>query len=174
MIYLEVLLGFLMVGSFAFGGAYGAIPLIRDVVMHYGWLTEERFTYLVAVSESTPGPIMVNLATYIGSNQGGLLGAMIATFSVVTPSFLMMLLVVTILNKVLENPYTKAALRGIKACIMGVIVATGVGMIVKNLSIDLNAVTMDYSALLITALLIAVSVLYKKIRKKKYAFVNNE
>ena len=66
MIYLELFLGFLYVGCFAFGGAYGAIPLIRDVVLNYGWLTEEELTYMIAVSESTPGPIMINLATYVG------------------------------------------------------------------------------------------------------------
>ena len=74
MIYLDLFLGFLKVGCFAFGGAYGAIPLIRDVVMSYGWLRDEMLTYMIAVSESTPGPIMVNLATYIGSNQAGFLG----------------------------------------------------------------------------------------------------
>ena len=75
MIYLDLFLGFLKVGCFAFGGAYGAIPLIRDVVMSYGWLSDEMLTYMIAVSESTPGPIMVNLATYVGSSQAGFLGA---------------------------------------------------------------------------------------------------
>ena len=70
MIYWQLFIGFLQVGCFAFGGAYGAIPLIRDVVLANGWLTEEKLTYMIAVSESTPGPIMVNLATYVGSSQG--------------------------------------------------------------------------------------------------------
>ena len=65
MIYLDLLLGFLKVGCFAFGGAYGAIPMIRDVVLSYGWRSDEALTYMIAVSESTPGPIMVNLATYV-------------------------------------------------------------------------------------------------------------
>ena len=63
-------------------GAYGAIPLIRDVVLSYGWLSDEALTYMIAVSESTPGPIMVNLATYVGSSQAGLLGAVLATLAV--------------------------------------------------------------------------------------------
>ena len=88
MIYLDLLLGFLRVGCFAFGGAYGAIPLIRDVVLSYGWLTDEQLSYMIAVSESTPGPIMVNMATYIGSSQAGLTGALIATFFVVLPILL--------------------------------------------------------------------------------------
>ena len=87
MICLDLFLGFLKVGCFAFGGAYGAIPLIRDIVMSYGWLNDEMLTYMIAVSESTPGPIMVNLATYIGSSQAGLPGALIATSAVVLPSF---------------------------------------------------------------------------------------
>ncbi|MBP5653677.1 MAG: chromate transporter, partial [Lachnospiraceae bacterium] len=66
MIYLELLIGFLVVGLFSFGGAYGAIPLIRDVVLYYGWLDEEVIMDMIAVSESTPGPITVNLATYVG------------------------------------------------------------------------------------------------------------
>ena len=67
MILLELFIGFLKVGCFAFGGAYGAIPLIREVVLSYGWIGEEELSYMIAVSESTPGPIMINMATYIGS-----------------------------------------------------------------------------------------------------------
>jgi chromate transport protein ChrA len=87
MIYLDLLIGFLEVGLFSFGGAYAAIPLIRDVVLAHGWMDDEMISYMIAVSESTPGPIMVNLATYIGSNKGGLLGAVIATTAVVLPAF---------------------------------------------------------------------------------------
>ena len=93
MIYLDLFLGFLKVGCFLFGGAYGAIPLIRDVVRSYGWLDDEMLTYMIAVSESTPGPIIVNMATYIGSNQAGFLGALLATTAVVLPSFLFILLI---------------------------------------------------------------------------------
>ena len=111
MIYLDLFLGFLKVGCFAFGGAYGAIPLIRDVVMSYGWLSDEMLTYMIAVSESTPGPIMVNLATYIGSNQAGFLGAVIATLAVVLPSFLIILLVTALLKTALKNKYVQAVLK---------------------------------------------------------------
>ena len=88
MTYLELLIGFLKVGCFSFGGAYGAIPLIRDVVMSYGWMNEEELTYMIAVSESTPGPIMVNLATFVGNTQGGIIGAILATLAVVLPCVL--------------------------------------------------------------------------------------
>ena len=88
MIYLDLFLSFLKVGTFSFGGAYGAIPIIRDMVLAHGWLTDEKLTYMIAVSESTPGPIMVNLATYVGNTQGGFLRAFLATLGVVLPSFL--------------------------------------------------------------------------------------
>ena len=99
---LELFWGFLKVGLFAFGGAYGAIPLIRDVVLSYGWLNDEMLTYMIAVSESTPGPIMVNLATYIGSSQAGLPGALIATSAVVLPSFSIILLITAVLKNAIR------------------------------------------------------------------------
>ena len=79
MIYIDLLIGFLEVGLFSFGGGYAAIPLIRDVVTAHGWIDDEMLTYMIAVSESTPGPIMVNLATYVGSAKAGILGAVTAT-----------------------------------------------------------------------------------------------
>ncbi len=139
MIYLDLFLGFLRVGCFAFGGAYGAIPLIRDVVLSYGWIDEETLTYMIAVSESTPGPIMVNLATYIGSSQAGLAGSVIATLAVVLPSFLIILLVVTLLGNLLKNPYVQALLRGLKPCMIGIILATGVYMTVSHAAEDRKA-----------------------------------
>ena len=149
MIYLDLFIGFLKVGLFAFGGAYGAISLIRDIVLSYGWLSEEMITYMIGVSESTPGPIMINLATYVGSSQGGVLGAMLATFAVVLPSFITILLVMIILKKVLKNPYVQAALRGMKSCVIGIILATGVFMMLqpcfgslKNISVDMTAIIM--------------------------------
>ena len=105
MIYADLLIGFLKVGLFAFGGAYGAIPLIRDVVLSYGWLDDEMLAYMIAVSESTPGPIMVNLATYVGSSQAGFWGALIATTAVVLPSFLFILLIMALLKKLLKKTY---------------------------------------------------------------------
>ena len=132
MILPELFIGFLKVGCFAFGGAYGAIPLIRDVVLSYGWLDDEMLTYMIAVSESTPGPIMVNLATYVGSSQAGILGSLVATLAVVLPSFIIILLVTALLKAVLRDPYVQAILRGLKPCMIGIILATGIYMIIRN------------------------------------------
>ena len=167
MIYLDLFLGFLKVGCFAFGGAYGAIPLIRDVVMSYGWLNDEMLTYMIAVSESTPGPIMVNLATYIGSSQAGFLGASIATLAVVLPSFLIILLVTALLKTALKNKYVQAILRGLKPCVIGIVLATGIYMVLKNCFVTISDVTVNLNAVIISALLIASMFGYKHLKKKK-------
>ena len=167
MILLQLFVGFLKVGCFAFGGAYSAIPLIRDVVMSYGWLDDEALTYMIAVSESTPGPIMVNLATYVGSRQAGVMGALLATLAVVLPSFLIILLVMGAMKSAMKNAYVKAALSGIKPCMIGVILSTGVYMIFKNCIAPVEYMALDVRALLVTALLFGCISVYPKITKKK-------
>ncbi len=167
MIYLDLFLGFLKVACFAFGGAYGAIPLIRDVVMSYGWLSDEMLTYMIAVSESTPGPIMINLATYIGSNQAGFLGAVIATLAVVLPSFLIILLVTALLKTALKNKYVQAILRGLKPCVIGIVLATGIYMVLGNCFGTVSAIKVNVQSIIITALLVASMFGYKHFAKKK-------
>ena len=93
MIYLELFLTFLQIGAFSFGGGYGMISLIREKVLTYGWLAEEEMLNMIAVAESTPGPIAVNMATFVGSSQGGFLGALLATLGVVLPSFIIILVI---------------------------------------------------------------------------------
>jgi chromate transporter len=153
MIFFDLFIGFLKVGLFAFGGAYGAIPLIRDVVLSYGWIEDEMLAYMIAVSESTPGPIMVNLATYVGSSQAGFWGALIATTAVVLPSFIIVLLIMILLNKVLKNPYVQAILRGLKPCIIGIILATGAFMILQHCFGSIRELSIDITAILMTAVL---------------------
>lgn len=165
MILLDLFLGFLKVGCFSFGGAYAAIPLIRDIVLSYGWLDDEMLAYMIAVSESTPGPIMVNLATYVGSSQAGFLGAMMATFAVVLPSFLIVLAVTAVLSKVIKNKYVQATLRGMKPSMIGIILATGCWMIFKNL-FDNSVEEISIRSVIITAILGAVYFGQKKIVKR--------
>ncbi len=152
MIYLELLIGFLKIGIFSFGGAYGAIPLIREVVLSYGWIDEEKLSYMIAVSESTPGPIMVNMATYIGSDRAGIPGALTATFAVVLPAFLIVIILTLLLKGLIKNGAFKASLGSLKNCVTGVILATGAYMIlinciggVKDISVDIPAVLLTFS-----------------------------
>lgn len=167
MIYLDLFLGFLRVGCFAFGGAYGAIPLIRDVVLSYGWLSDETLTYIIAVSESTPGPIMVNLATYVGSSQAGMLGSVIATLAVILPSFIVTLVVMAILQNVLKNKYVQAVLNGLKPCIIGIIIATGLYIIISNCILNTAGTPISIQAIIVMVVLMAASLLSKYVFKKK-------
>ena len=167
MSYLDLLFGFLKVGCFAFGGGYGAIPLIRDVVTSYGWMDDEMLSYMIAVSESTPGPIMVNLATYIGSNQGGILGAAIATTAVILPSFFIILLITALLKNALKNKYVQAILRGLKPCIVGIVLATGIYMVFENCFGDVSSLVLNPQTIIITLLLIVAKFGYKHFTKKK-------
>ena len=157
MIYWELFVGFLKVGLFSFGGGYAAIPLIRDVVMSYGWLSEDMLTYMIAVSESTPGPIMVNLATYVGISQGGMPGALVATFAAVLPAFFIIIGIIVFLQHLLTNPYVNAILQGLKSCVTGIILATGVHMVSKNcLPADGGSPVPDLRAVVVTAVLAGV------------------
>ena len=165
MIYLDLFWGFLKVGLFSFGGAYAAIPLIREVVLSYGWLDDEMLSYMIAVSESTPGPIMINLATYVGTSQAGMLGALIASFTVTLPAFLIILLVTVVLAKVIDNKYFQSVLQGIIPCVIGIILATGGFMILKNMFGE-SFLSVDLYAVIITVLLFAIYWGFKKLKKK--------
>ena len=167
MVYLELFLAFLQVGLFSFGGAYGAIPLIRDVVLSYGWLDEEKLTYMIAVSESTPGPIMVNLATYVGNTQGGIPGAIVATTGVVLPAFVIISLITVLLKNAVKNPYFQAVLRGLKPCVVGIILATGLYMVVTNCVIMEESTYMDWRAMIILVILLGIKAAYKQVTKRK-------
>ena len=166
MVLLDLFLGFLRVGLFAFGGAYGAIPLIRDVVLSYGWLTDEMLTYMIAVSESTPGPIMVNLATYVGSSQAGLPGAALATLAVILPSFIIILLIMILMKTMLKNPYVQAVLRGLKPCVIGIVLATGIYMILNNCFALKSGFSPDVKPMLLTAVMGGAVIISGRMKKK--------
>ena len=169
MIFLELLAGFLLIGCFSFGGAYGAIPLIREVVLYFGWLDEENISYVIAVSESTPGPIMVNMATYIGSSQAGVLGAIIATVAVVLPAFLLVIILMAFLKNFIKKGAVQAILDGLKSCVIGVILATGIYMILTSCIGSINDISIDIAAIALTAGLSVVWFGSKKIVKKGFS-----
>ena len=167
MIYLKLFLDFFRVSLFTFGGAYGAIPLIRDMVLGNGWITDDRLSYMIAVSESTPGPIMVNLATYVGNDQAGFWGSLLATVGVVLPAYLVILLIVSIMKNVLKNKYVQAVLRGLKPCVVGIVLATGVYMVVHNILPLSAGVLFDPAGAVITVMLCFVLMLYPRFFGKK-------
>ena len=166
MILLDLFIGFLKVGCFSFGGAYAAIPLIREVVLSYGWVTEEMLTDMIAVSESTPGPIMVNLATYVGSSQAGIPGAAVATLASVLPAFVIILLIMMVMKKTVKNKYVQAVMRGLQACVIGMITAVGCCMLYQNALSPLAEGQWDPRPLLLAAGLALVYFGSRRVMKK--------
>ena len=168
LILLKLFYEFFIIGLFTFGGGYAMIPLIKDTAINNGWLSEAEFVNFLAVCESTPGPIAVNMATYIGSTQYGLLGGIMATLGVVLPSFIIILLISIFLKKAIKNKYFTYFVNGIKPVVIGLILSTGAllvyGCIIKNVETNL---TVDYISLIIFALIVAIYFIYKAITKKK-------
>ena len=168
MIYLELFLNFFNIGLFTFGGGYAMIPLIKETVLKYGWLTEAEFYNFIGVCESTPGPMAVNMATYIGSIQGGILGSILATLGVVLPSFIIIVLVASILKRFMDNRYFKAILEGIKPVVIALILASGLILIIKCLGYNsLDSFTFDLKSLIIFVLISIIYLLVKIFFKKK-------
>ena len=150
------------------------ISLVREKVLTNGWLTEEEFLNMIAVSESTPGPIAVNMATFVGSSQGGVLGSALATVGVVLPAFIIMLLIASLIRNLLKYKGVQATLGGIRPAVVGLIVATAGTMILSSV-LGLKTVAEGFSPelpeliknIVIFAVVVASSVIYKKIKKKK-------
>ncbi len=114
---------FLKIGAFTFGGGYAMIPLIqREVVENEEWITDDDILEIVAIAESTPGPIAINSATFVGYRVAGFWGAFFSTLGVVLPSFIIILLISAILNEFKDNKYVQYAFNGIRVGVLALIV----------------------------------------------------
>ncbi len=120
---LELFISFFKVGLFTIGGGLVAIPLMQDFVLANGWINEETFIDMIAVSQSTPGPIGINLATYIGQTQWGFLGSIVATLGMVLPSFLIIMVISHFLKAFQENIWVQRTMRSIRPVAIGAILA---------------------------------------------------
>ena len=148
MIYIELVLAFLKIGLFSFGGAYGAIPLIQETAAANGWADAEMFANLVALSETIPG-------------------ALCATIGVVFPSFVIILIVTAIFQNILKQKNVQAVLKGVKPCLMGVILATGTYMALSLCTED-GSLSADLPACIILFILAAAAGLHHRFRKKEF------
>lgn len=121
MIALELFYVFFCIGAFTFGGGYAMLPLMQQQVFARNWATEEELIHFIAVSESTPGPFAVNMATYIGAEMGGILGSACATLGVVLPSFIVILIVAKCYDKFRQSRIVKGCMSGLKPAVVGLI-----------------------------------------------------
>lgn len=169
MIYWKLFLNFLMIGAVSFGGGYGMISLIRERVLANAWLSETDFMNMIAVSESTPGPLAVNMATFIGSSQGGVLGALVATAGVVLPSFFIILLIAAVMKNLLKYKGVNDFLAGIRPCVVAMILATAVimgGNTLLGISTIDHGITPNLRGIILFGILILIHIIFQHIRKR--------
>ena len=158
MIYFELFLTFFKIGLFTFGGGYAMLTMIQQEVMAHNWMSLNEITDFVAVSESTPGPLAINMATFIGMHTSGILGALCATFGVVFPSFVVILIIAHIFEKFKKNAYVNAAMGGIKPAVVGLIGSALLTTIISSFgsfSLSLNYL-INSAVLLIMAVLVFI------------------
>ena len=173
MIYFELFYIFFYIGLFTFGGGYAMIGMIQEEVIKHAWISEESLIDFIAISESTPGPFAINIATFIGSQTGGILGAACATLGVVLPSFIIILLVAIIMKRLLKNKFVQGGLSGVRPVVISLILSTALFFFIRMVFTAGTAFTyqttdfsFNRSGLTILLILALVCVLYKKERKK--------
>ena len=167
-IYLELFLTFFKIGAVTFGGGYAMIPLVQEAVVPK-WLSEEMFMNFIAVAESTPGPIALNMATFIGSSQAGLLGSIVSTIGVVLPSFIIILLILALIKNLIKYPAVQAVLKGIRPVALALILSTGITMTLKtlfSLSTITSQVVIETKGIIIFTIVALIYGVYYLLRKK--------
>ena len=122
MIYLQLFWEFFKTGLFAIGGGMATVPFLFDISAKTGWFTASELANMIAISESTPGPIGVNMATYVGFETAGILGGVIATLGLATPSVIIIMLVAKILTRFRDNPLVDTVFRYLRPAVIGLII----------------------------------------------------
>ena len=176
--FLRLFWVFFKIGLFTIGGGHAMIPLIMQDVVAEGWLTEEILIDFIAISESTPGPFAVNIATYTGTTVGqtllnggfwpGLLGALCATFGVVSPSLIIIILIVKLFSKAMKKPVVKEVFTGVRSSVAGLLLSVFVSLFLTVIlgmsSVWDKSTGFDFIGFVIFAILLAIS--FVKIKGK--------
>lgn len=175
MIYLQLFFSFLKVGSFAFGGGYAMLSLIGDAVLSHGWMTQEDFLSFLGVETLIPGPIVINMATYIGYEQAGFPGALLASVGVVLPSFVIILIVAAFIKNLLKYPPVKVFIASMRPALSGLLSAVAVTMALSVfLGIDTLKTaenTYDWRSFVILAVVMVIPFIWSRYKKKEFSSI---
>lgn len=165
MILWELFITFFKIGLFTFGGGYAMIPLIQTEVISRGWMDVDTFYNFIAIAESTPGPFAINIATFVGAERGGVFGAIITTFGLVLPSFIVILIVAKIfLSSFKDNRYVRRFMESVKPVIIGLLFAVSFSLIKKSFLIS---DTISFKAIDLRNIAIFLSLIILKLKFKK-------
>ncbi len=170
MIYLKLFLAFFKIGLFAIGGGLATLPFLYEISHTHGWFSQQMVADMLAVSESTPGPIGVNMATFAGFTTAGIPGAIVATASLVLPSLLIILVLASVISRFQENRYVRAAFSGLRPAVVALI-TVAFWQVLKASVLHPDAFLesrkllelFDPAALLLMAVLYAVMHFFKKL-----------
>ena len=172
MIFLELFFSFFKTGLFAVGGGMATIPFLYEMSNTYGWFTHQDLANMIAVSESTPGPIGVNMATYVGFITGmdvggvptAILGAVMATLGLITPAVIIILIIAGLLKSFRQNKYVNAAFYGLRPASAGLIASAGLSVMVTNILPEFAFAAFNWKGLILGVVL---WVLTNKVKKVK-------
>ncbi|PTV93369.1 chromate transporter [Halanaerobium saccharolyticum] len=169
MIYLTLFLEFFKVGLFALGGGLAALPFLQDLIVKYGWMTAEELLNMIAISESTPGAIGINTATFIGFNTAGIPGGIIATTGLAAPSIIIITIIAHYFRKFNQHPLVESAFSGIRPAVAGLIASAAFelarGGIFQLQNLQLNGSLLelfDYKSLFLLLIIFAAIRKFKK------------
>ena len=171
MLYLRLFYEFFKTGLFSVGGGLATLPFLYAMSDSTGWFTHAQLADMIAVSESTPGPIGVNMATYVGFTVGGIPGSVVSTVGLVTPSVIVILLIAKALQAFRQNRYVDAAFYGLRPCSVGLIAAAGV-LVIKIALLNVDAYKLsgsiaelfNYKAIALAAVLLVLTRYVKKVK----------
>jgi len=170
MIYLQLFYEFFITGLLIFGGGLAAIPFLQQIGENTGWFTPTQLMDMIAISEATPGPIGVNMATYVGFTVAGIPGGVVATFALVLPSVIIALIVARLMVRFKESSLVQATLYGLRPASLGLISAAGIAvfcLVIFGVELrDLVSEHMhlfDYRALILAVVLFVITNVFKKL-----------
>ena len=167
MIFLQLFYEFFKTGLFAVGGGLATLPFLEDISQRTGWFTSAQLADMLAISESTPGPIGVNMATYVGFETAGILGALCATVGLVMPSVILIILVSKVLEKFRTNTYVEAAFYGLRPASVAMVASAGIGVAMTTL-LNLTAsgfAVLRWRELVLAAVIVVLTNFVPKVKK---------
>lgn len=167
MIFLQLFYEFFKTGLFAVGGGLATLPFLEDISLRTGWFTSAQLADMLAISESTPGPIGVNMATYVGFETAGILGSLCATVGLVMPSVILIILVSKVLEKFRTNTYVEAAFYGLRPASVAMVASAGIGVAMTTL-LNLTAsgfAVLRWRELVLAAVILVLTNFVPKVKK---------
>ena len=167
MIFLQLFYEFFKTGLFAVGGGLATLPFLEDISQRTDWFTSAQLADMLAISESTPGPIGVNMATYVGFETAGILGALCATVGLVMPSVIIIILISKVLEKFRTNTYVEAAFYGLRPASVAMVASAGIGVAMTTL-LNLTAsgfAVLRWRELVLAAVILVLTNFVPKVKK---------